>query len=201
MRADLAKIEATGRSRDAAKVHEVTGQEIIVQGPGRRPRISTKVDLTAETGRGTKREAADIEADEWIKQEEARRRQESGADALSTTLRRSDTSGGRNQGPDHEELLDKAHKAVVSSIKNGNIDPDKYHSAAAAQGLDHQTALKYFPFAINKHRQMTKSSVIRPEKYTLTGTFESDPVQSTTEEGIQNLMESSIPTSKETKGF
>ena len=57
---------------------------------------------------------------------------------------------------------------------------------------------------MNKHRQMTKSSVIGPERYTLTGTYATEDDgsnYSTAEDEIQNLMDSEIPAAEGTKRF
>lgn len=199
LRSDLAKIEGLGRARDAAKIHEITGKEIIVQGPGRRPRISSKIDATAETGRGTKDEISDQATDEWLRQAEAKRSQESGTDALATTLRRSETSGGRNRGPEHEETLDKAHRALVSSLGDGGINASAYHEHAASQGLDRSTALAYLPLAINKHRQLTKSSVVRPSTAGITGSYIEEPIYESPIDETQKLMESGAPAPADTK--
>jgi hypothetical protein len=163
IRTQIAQAETKGRARDAGAIHRATGQEIVVQGPGRRPTSDEKVDTAVETKGRLGLTKADKETSAWL---EAAERSQKSHEAAGTTLRRAEIIGGRNPGPNHEEYMTKATAALKHSLKigNGEIHMEAYHEEAGRQGLDTHTAGKYLPLAFAKHRRDLKSPITKPKK-------------------------------------
>ena len=148
VRTQLAQAETMGRARDAAVIHKISGQEIVVQGPGRRPKEDEPVDISNEGTSSTR--SLDEQATAFLKAHEP-----AAPTALETTLRKTEIIGGRNPQPGDDVHRAKALAAVQRSIA---VDrPEEYHAEAEKEGLDRETATKFLPQAVLQHRRNTKA--------------------------------------------
>jgi hypothetical protein len=159
VRTQLAQAETMGRARDAATIHKISGQEIIVQGPGRPSREGEPVDISSEkVTDSTKR--LDEQATAFLNAHTP-----AAPTALETTLRKTEIIGGRNPQPNDSAHRAKALEAVKRSIA---IDkPDEYHAEAEKQGLDRETATKFLPQAVLQHRRDTKGPITRAKRQSI----------------------------------
>ena len=72
-------------------------------------------------------------------------------------------TGGGHIRDDHEDLLNKAHQALVHSTKEtGSPDPASYRAKAVELGVPEHRVNEYLAHAISKHRSMTKTSIVPP---------------------------------------
>ena len=185
VRTTLAQAETMGRANDAGTIHKISGQEIIVQGPGRRPKESSGIDLSKESN-ATK--SLDEQASAFLEAHENQKRAASAP--LETTLRKSEVIGGRNPQPGDSEHRAKAVEAVKRSIA---IDkPDDYHAEAEKQGLDRETAIKFLPQAVLQHRRDTRGPITKPKRQNIGDIRGGGPTDSYSD--TESLMQSDIGT-------
>ena len=186
VRAQTAQAETMGRARDAAVIHKISGQEIVVQGPGRRPREDKPVDISDE---GTKKtRSLDEQATAFLEVHDNQKRAASAP--LETTLRKTEIIGGRNPQPGDEEHRNKALAAVKRSIA---IDrPEEYHAEAEKEGLDRETATKFLPQAVLQHRRDIKGPITKSKGAKISDIRGSGPADTDTYSEVEGLMQSDI---------
>lgn len=83
-----------------------------------------------------------------------------GQSFIQNTIDTAETGGGHIRA-DHEDLLDKAHKALVHSTQEtGSPNPSVYRAKALELGVPKHRLDEYLAHAIAKHRKLTKKSIV-----------------------------------------
>lgn len=109
-------------------------------------------------------------------------------DHVTPVIDRAATGGG-HIGADHDQKLQVAHKALLTSIKagNGEVDADTYHAEAAKGGLtDLSERNKFFTHAIAHERKLKGGRGAVPGKSASDIASEDFNRNQTTEEDVNN---------------